>query len=50
MIAFFDYVKQAKSINSFKNCLDRHRGTPSRNQSRPTENMMNRGIGNLENS
>ena len=29
-----DYVKQAKTINTFKNCLDRHRGTPSRNHSR----------------
>ena len=36
-----DSVKQAKTINTFKNCLDRHRGTPSRNHSRPTENMMN---------
>ena len=35
-----DFVKQAKTINTFKNCLDRHRGTPSRYNSRSTENMM----------
>ena len=35
-----NYVKQATNINSFKNCLDKHRGTPSRNHSRPTENLM----------
>ena len=35
-----DFVKQAKTINTFKNSLDRHRGTPSRNHSRPTENRM----------
>ena len=35
-----NYVKQATNINSFKNCLDKHRGTPSRNPSRPTENLM----------
>ena len=41
-----DYVKRATTINTFKNCLDKHRGTPSRNSSRPTENMMTRGQGN----
>ena len=35
-----NYVKQATNINSFKNCLDKFRGTPSRDLSRPTENLM----------
>ena len=41
-----DYVKKATNINTFKNSLDIHRGTPSRNNSRPTEHMMTRGQGN----
>ena len=41
-----DHVKKATNINTFKNSLDRHRGTPSRNNSRPTEHMMIRGQGN----
>jgi ribonuclease P/MRP protein subunit RPP40 len=40
-----DHVKQAKTINSFKNLLDKHRGTPTRINSRPTGNMMTRGQG-----
>jgi hypothetical protein len=31
-----DYVKKATNINTFKNSLDKHRGTPSRDNSRPT--------------
>ena len=40
-----DYVKQATSINTFKNCLDKHRGTPSRDHSRPTGDRMTSGQG-----
>ena len=32
-----EHVKQATDINSFKNNLDKHRGTPCRTASRPTE-------------
>ena len=38
-----DHVKQASNINSFKNSLDRHRGTPSRTVSRPTGEMLKAG-------
>ena len=41
-----DYVKKATNINSFKNSLDSHRGTPSRNNSRPTRERMSRGLEN----
>ena len=30
-----DYVKQATTINIFKNCLDQYRGTPSRTTAGP---------------
>ena len=30
-----NYVKQAANINIFKNCLDKHRGTPSRTTAGP---------------
>jgi hypothetical protein len=38
--SLLDYVKKATNINTFKNSLDIHRGTPCRNNSRPTEHMM----------
>ena len=43
-----EHVSQATDINSLKNNLDKHRGTPCRTASRPTDNRwdnrnMNRG-------
>ena len=35
-----DYVKMATNINSFKNCLDKYRGTPNRTNSRPTSDRL----------
>ena len=45
-----DHVKQASNINSFKNSLDRHRGTPSRTVSRPTGEMLKAGKAQAENA
>ena len=35
-----EHVKPAANINTFKNSLDRHRGTPSRTVSRPTGDLL----------
>ena len=38
-------VKQAANINHFKNMLDKFRGTPTRNNSRPTVDNVARQAG-----
>ena len=40
-----DNVKQATNINQFKNMLDKFRGTPTRNNSRPTVDTVARQAG-----